>query len=88
MMPKRGFDLDAVLDFGEQLLRNPAQLWSESSLDQKQRLQAVFFPEGLTFTNGGFGTTPSSSFFNVVAMNFESNSNLASPTGFEPVLPP
>jgi hypothetical protein len=61
-------DLEAVLDFGERLLRNPARLWSEASLDQKQRLHGVF-PEGLTFTNGEFGTAPSSSLFNVVGMN-------------------
>ena len=28
----------------------------EASLDQKQRLQTVFFPEGLRFDGEGFGT--------------------------------
>jgi site-specific DNA recombinase len=81
-------DVEAVLDFAERLLRTPARLWSDAPLDQKQRLQNVFFPEGVTFSNGVFGTTPSSSFFSVIQPNLEGNANLASPTGFEPVLPP
>ena len=29
-------DLEAVLNFGERLLRNPARLWSQASLDQME----------------------------------------------------
>ncbi len=38
-------DVEGVLAFAEHLLTNAARLWMEASLDQKQRLQTVFFPE-------------------------------------------
>jgi hypothetical protein len=58
-------DVEAVSDFAERLVERPKLLWLESSLEQKQRLQQVFFPDGVTYTRDGFGTAASSSFFNV-----------------------
>jgi len=81
-------DIEAVLNFAECLLDAPAQLWLEASLEQKQRLQKVFFPDGVTFSDDGFGTDLSGLLFSVVQPKTEVESNLASPTGFEPVLPP
>jgi len=81
-------DIEAVLNFAERLLSAPAQLWLEASLEQKQRLQQVFFPHGVTFSDGGFGTNLSGLLFSAVQPKTEVESNLASPTGFEPVLPP
>jgi site-specific DNA recombinase len=81
-------DVKAVLEFAERLVSDPAQLWIEASLDQKQRLQAVFFPEGVTFTNQGFGTGATNSFFDMLQVFSGKESHLASPTGFEPVLSP
>ncbi len=81
-------DVDAVLQFAERLVRRPKQLWLGSGLAQRQRLQCVFFPDGLTFTNEGFLTPASSSFFNTLARISDGKSSLASPTGFEPVLSP
>ena len=49
-------DVEGVLDFAEHLLTNAGRLWIEASLDQKQRLQTVFFPEGLRFDGEDFGT--------------------------------
>jgi hypothetical protein len=44
---------------------------------------------GLTYSQtNGFGTGQSSTFFNILAVFETDNSSLASPTGFEPVLPP
>ena len=89
----RGADLDcmdveAVLEFAEKLVERPHELWVQSSADQKQRLQWVFFPDGITYTHTGFGTASSNSFFNVLREISDENSHLASPTGFEPVLSP
>ena len=81
-------DVEAVLEFAEKLVKRPKQLWLESSLEQKQRLQAVFFPDGVTYTSEGFGTASSNSFFNVFRDFTDEKSSLASPTGFEPVLSP
>jgi site-specific DNA recombinase len=81
-------DVEAVMEFAERLVERPKQLWLESSLEQKQRLQRVFFPDGLTYTADGFGTAPTNSLFNVFQMFSVEKASLASPTGFEPVLPP
>jgi hypothetical protein len=59
-------DVEAVLGFAEKLVEQPKELWLQSSLEQKRRPQRVFFPYGLTFTNDGFGTIASDSFFNVL----------------------
>jgi site-specific DNA recombinase len=81
-------DVEAVLEFAERLIENPDHLWIESNLDQKQRLQRVFFPQGLSFTHEGFGTATSNSFFKLLDEFMGKESSLASPTGFEPVLSP
>ncbi len=84
----RFLDLEEVLAFAERIITSSARLWLESSLDQRQRLQNTFFPGGLTFDGDEFGTTSSSSFFSLLKGCCEEESQLASPTGFEPVLSP
>ena len=81
-------DLEGVLIFAEKIVTGPARLWLESSVDQRQRLQLTFFPSGLAFDGEGFGTPASSSFFSTLSSISGSESLLASPTGFEPVLSP
>src|ERR1019366_6145560 len=81
--------IDELLDFADGILSNPAGLWTRASLNQRQRLQKVLFPGSLDYSPlEGFGTGQSLSFFNVLAVMEADNSSLASPTGFEPVLPP
>jgi len=40
-------DIEGILAFAEQLLENPARLWSEASPAQRQRIQVALFPEGV-----------------------------------------
>jgi site-specific DNA recombinase len=81
--------IDALLDFADRVLSNPAGLWARASLDMRQRLQTVLFPSGLAYSkHEGFGTVQTPSFFNMLAVLETDKSNLASPTGFEPVLSP
>ena len=75
-------DVEAVLSFAEKLIRQPQQLWRKSSLDQKQKLQRVFFPNGVTVTSEGFGTAPSNSFFGMLGQVPTGKASLASPTGY------
>ena len=81
-------DIEGALGFAEYLLGNAARLWAESSLEQKQRLQSVFFPQGLALYKDGFGTAVTSPLFNQLESLTVVESSLASPTGFEPVLSP
>jgi len=46
-----------VLNFAEHVILNTARLWTEFSSDQKQRLQKVLFPQGVTFAGRIYKTT-------------------------------
>lgn len=81
-------DLEGVLTFAQKIFAIPARLWMESSLDQKQRLQQLFFPNGLTYDGKEFGTPSSGSLFSILDGFQTSQSQLASPMGFEPMLSP
>lgn len=82
-------DIEALLTFSNRILADPATLWTDSTIENRQRLQQVLFPDGLVYSKqDGFGTTPTSSAFNALADFHTSESNLASPMGFEPMLSP
>jgi site-specific DNA recombinase len=51
-------EIEQLLDFSENLLLNAAGTWSESSLEQKQRLQQILFPQGVTYADGFYRTRP------------------------------
>lgn len=76
-------DVEAVLRFAEHVLANAARLWEHATLDQKQRLQAALFPEGLTFDGSGFGTAVTCLAFAQLPVAARAEVGLASPTGFE-----
>ncbi|HMF99465.1 MAG TPA: hypothetical protein VKE96_34430 [Vicinamibacterales bacterium] len=44
-----GLDVEGILAFAERVLPSAPNLWVRSSLAQKQRLQHVFFPDGIRF---------------------------------------
>ena len=53
-------DVEGILAFAECVLPSASKLWVQSSLAQKQRLQQVFFPDGVRFDGKrlvGTGTT-------------------------------
>ena len=50
-------DVEGILAFAERILPRAADLWVQSSLDQKQRLQTLFFPEGIAFDGSRFNRT-------------------------------
>ena len=74
-------DVEGVLAFAEHLLTNAARLWLEASLDQKQRLQTVFFPEGLRFDGEGFGTAVTCLAFKQLSSDQGVEDGMASPRG-------
>ena len=78
-------DSEGVLAFAEHLLLNVARLWAEASLDQKQRLQGVLSPSGVTYGADGFGTAEASLVFTMLDTLAIPKRSEASPTGFEPV---
>jgi hypothetical protein len=81
-------DIEGLLRFSEDVLCNAARLWTDAAPEQKQRLQAALFPQGLRMRDGGFGTVVTSLAFKYFGGDSGSNSGMASPTGFEPVFWP
>ena len=82
------YDVDAVLNFAEHVILNAARLWTEFSSDQKQRLQKVLFPDGVTFAGGSYGTAKTCLFFNLIPKSEAEKTRLATLPGIEPGLPP
>jgi hypothetical protein len=78
-------DVQAALSFGESLLVNAPRLWVEASLEQKQRLQQVFFPQGVQFENGAYRTAQTSMLFYDLEGIRSEKSGLVALTGIEPV---
>lgn len=81
-------DVEAVLAFAERVSLNASRMWLEANLEQRQRFQALLFPEGLQVENGEVRTPVSPSFYEDLGRFTPSDERLVSPAGFEPALPP
>jgi site-specific DNA recombinase len=46
------FDVEGILAFAERVLPRASDLWVQASLEQRQRLQLLFFPDGWCSTEG------------------------------------
>ena len=80
------FDVEGVLNFAERVLPRAADLWIQASLDQRQRLQRLFFPEGVAFSGKRFDrTVVTSSLFEYLRPFDGPQENLVDLTGIEPV---
>ena len=61
-------DVEGILAFAEHILPRASDLWVQSSLDHKQRLQQLFFPEGIAFDGNRFNRTAATpALFNYLA---------------------
>ena len=66
-----------------------AQAWHQANPEQKQRVQTFLFSEGLSYSQeSGTLNTSNACLFSALEVLLVQNINLASPTGFEPVLSP
>ena len=83
------FDVEGILAFAERVLPRASDLWVQASLEQRQRLQQLFFPDGVAFDGKRFVRTGLSSHaFKYLAPVQPAENNLASPPGFEPGFQP
>jgi len=78
------YDVESVLNFAEHIILNAARLWMEVSSDQKQRLQKVLFPKGVTFSGGIYRTTETCMFFKPLVNSEPKKASLATLPGIEP----
>ena len=71
------FDVEGILNFAERVLPRASDLWIQASLEQRQRLQRLFFPEGVAFSGKSFDrTVVTSSLFEYLRPLDGSNENL------------
>ena len=82
-----GYDVESVLAFAEHVILNASRLWTEFSSDQKQRLQRVLFPEGVSFEGGEFRTSVICPLFKHLQTPEGDKSIMATLPGIEPGLP-
>ena len=74
-------DIDGVLAFAEHLISNVGRIWIEASLEQRQRIQAALFPEGIPFDGRSFGTAVTCLAFSALPPSKVGENRLASPRG-------
>ena len=78
-------DLDGVLAFAEKIILDARRLWVEGGLEQRQQLQQLLFPEGVTYdSEAGFGTARTAMFFKWLEAIPATRDRLVSPGGVEP----
>ena len=79
-------DVEGILAFAERVLPSASNLWVQSSLNQKQRLQQLFFPEGVRFDGKRLvGTGLTLPVFNYLRPDEDSKLGVVDQTGIEPV---
>ncbi len=78
-------DVQGILAFAERILPRASDLWVQASLDYKQRLQALFFPEGIAYDGNRFNRTAvTAPLFNYLAPSAGADERVVSPVGIEP----
>ncbi len=79
-------DVEGILAFAERVLPSASNLWVQSSLNQKQRLQQLFFLEGVRFDGKMLvGTGLTLPVFNYLAVAEDPKRRVVDQTGIEPV---
>jgi hypothetical protein len=79
-------DVEGILAFAERVMPRAADLWVQASLEQRQRFQQLFFPEGIAFDGNRFVRTAATAPAFRYLRGIESgNENLVDLTGIEPV---
>ena len=75
----------ATTCFAERALSRAADLWIQASLDYKQRLQQLFFPDGIAFDGNRFNRTAATApLFNYLAPSESADEKMVSRDGIEP----
>ena len=79
-------DVEGILAFAERILPRASDLWVQASLDQRQRFQQLFFPDGIAFDGNRFvGTGVTAPAFSYLRGIETENEGLVDQTGVEPV---
>jgi hypothetical protein len=78
-------DVEGILAFAERIVPRASDLWVQASLDYKQRLQQLFFPEGVEYDGIRFNRTAATApLFKYLEPGEQAEESLASPGGVAP----
>ena len=78
-------DVEGILPFAELVLPRAADLWVEASLEQRQRFQQLFFPDGISFDGNCFvGTRVTAPTFSYLRPIEGGNERVVDQAGIEP----
>ncbi len=77
-------EIEAILDYAEMVLTNASNLWKAAPSAQKQRLQQVLFPEGVTYSEGKYRTAVTCLLFSGMGTNAVKKEGLVALPGIEP----
>src|SRR6266852_4703005 len=78
-------DVEGILAFAERILPRASDLWVQASLDYKQRLQQLFFPEGIAYDGNRFNRTAvAAPLFKYLAPPESADEKMVSRVGIEP----
>jgi hypothetical protein len=78
-------DVEGVLAFAERVLPRAADLWVQASLDQRQRFQHLFFPDGIAFDGKSFvGTAATAPAFSYLREIRPAGDGVVDQAGIEP----
>ena len=79
------FDVQGILAFAERILPRASDLWVQASLDYRQRLQGLFFPEGIAYDGTRFNRTAvTAPLFKYLAPSESADERVVSREGIEP----
>jgi len=79
-------DVEGILAFAERILPRASDLWVQASLDYKQRLQQLFFPEGIAYDGNRFNRTAvTAPLFKYLARSESADERVVSRVGIEHV---
>ena len=78
-------DVEGLLAFAERILPRSADMWVQASLDQKQKLQTLLFPDGIELNGIRFNRTGvTASVFSYLRLENGVAEGVVSPVGIEP----
>ncbi len=79
------YDIETNVNFTKFFFKNAWNLWKNAELSQKQRIQSIIFPEGLTWRDNNFGTIDLALVYRVSDDISNQKPLQIGPTGLEPV---
>jgi len=77
-------NLDDYIEYGLHVFSDLPNFWDDSSIETKNKLGSILFPEGIYYSNNRIGTTNLSTVLKVFSLENNEKSTMVSEGGLEP----